>query len=55
MCSDFIDDWVKIGLPAKAKVKREHPDLSFEQQTAICERVRKHQLQIWRQLLYIFF
>ncbi|KAH9720192.1 Beta carbonic anhydrase 2 [Citrus sinensis] len=35
---DFIDDWVKIGLPAKAKVKREHPNLSFEQQTAICER-----------------
>ncbi|KAK9198035.1 hypothetical protein WN944_013218 [Citrus x changshan-huyou] len=35
---DFIDDWVRIGLPAKAKVKREHPDLSFEQQTALCER-----------------
>ena len=36
---DFIDDWVKIGLPAKAKVKSEWGDKSFEQQCQYCEKV----------------
>ncbi|EEF52003.1 carbonic anhydrase, putative [Ricinus communis] len=35
---DFIDDWVKIGLPAKAKVLAEHPDMKVEEQCRICER-----------------
>ncbi|KAJ4712328.1 Carbonic anhydrase [Melia azedarach] len=35
---DFIDDWVKIGLPAKAKVRKEHPNLPVEEQIPICER-----------------
>ncbi|CAK9138619.1 unnamed protein product [Ilex paraguariensis] len=35
---DFIDDWVQIGLPAKAKVKAEFGNLPFEEQIAICER-----------------
>ncbi|PON73776.1 Carbonic anhydrase [Parasponia andersonii] len=33
---DFIDDWVKIGLPAKVKVTAEHGNLPFEQQCDIC-------------------
>lgn len=36
--NDFIDDWVKIGLPAKAKVLKMHPDLSPEEQIKLCER-----------------
>ncbi|KAJ9140330.1 hypothetical protein P3X46_030989 [Hevea brasiliensis] len=36
--NDFIDDWVKIGLPAKAKVRAEHPNLSHEEQCHICEK-----------------
>ncbi|KAJ7956248.1 Carbonic anhydrase [Quillaja saponaria] len=35
---DFIDDWVKIGLPAKAKVKREHGDAPLDEQLHICEK-----------------
>ncbi|WKA08673.1 hypothetical protein VitviT2T_026372 [Vitis vinifera] len=35
---DFIDDWVKIGLPAKAKVKSEWGDKSFEQHCQYCEK-----------------
>ncbi|XP_065880702.1 carbonic anhydrase, chloroplastic-like [Euphorbia lathyris] len=35
--NDFIDDWVKIGLPAKAKVLAEHGDLDFSEQCKICE------------------
>lgn len=26
LCSDFIDEWVKIGLPAKLKVKAQGGD-----------------------------
>ncbi|KDP31102.1 hypothetical protein JCGZ_11478 [Jatropha curcas] len=36
--NDFIDDWVKIGLPAKRKVLEEHPHLDFYEQCKICER-----------------
>ncbi|XP_059656376.1 carbonic anhydrase 2-like isoform X2 [Cornus florida] len=36
--NDFVDDWVKIGLPAKAKVTSEHSDLPLEEQCKICER-----------------
>ncbi|XP_050222809.1 carbonic anhydrase 2-like [Mercurialis annua] len=35
---DFIDNWVKIGLPAKAKVLAEHPNLLPEEQRHICEK-----------------
>ncbi|PON93388.1 Carbonic anhydrase [Trema orientale] len=33
---DFIDDWVKIGLPAKAKVIAEHGNLPLEKQCEKC-------------------
>ncbi|KAJ6822335.1 carbonic anhydrase 2-like isoform X1 [Iris pallida] len=36
--TDFIEDWVKVGTPAKEKVKETYPDLSFEEQCAKCEK-----------------
>ena len=39
MCSDFIDEWVKIGLPAKVKVQAEFGDLPLEVQCKHCEKV----------------
>ncbi|CAF2374106.1 unnamed protein product [Brassica napus] len=36
--SDFIEDWVKICLPAKSKVKSEVGDSAFEDQCSRCER-----------------
>lgn len=36
--TDFIEDWVKIGLPARDKVLNEHGDLSFEEQCKYCEK-----------------
>lgn len=39
MCSDFIDEWVKIGLPAKEKVKANWPNSSFSDQCEQCEKV----------------
>lgn len=41
MDSDFIEDWVKIGLPAKAKVTAEHGDKPFGDQCACCEKVQQ--------------
>ncbi|THF94383.1 hypothetical protein TEA_021360 [Camellia sinensis var. sinensis] len=35
---DFIHDWIKIGLPAKAKVEAELPDAKDEEKYARCER-----------------
>ncbi|XP_039046392.1 carbonic anhydrase 2-like [Hibiscus syriacus] len=35
---DFIDEWVKIGLPAKKKVLQEAGDLPFEHQVTLCEK-----------------
>ncbi|XP_028769902.1 carbonic anhydrase 2 [Neltuma alba] len=37
---DFIDEWVKIGLPAKIKVKSEHDpsNTSFEELCKFCEK-----------------
>ncbi|KAA8540823.1 hypothetical protein F0562_024786 [Nyssa sinensis] len=35
---DFIDDWVKIGLPAKAKVKQKFGHLCSCDQNKICEK-----------------
>ncbi|XVF12087.1 hypothetical protein REPUB_Repub08aG0084500 [Reevesia pubescens] len=35
---DFIDEWVKIGLPAKLKVLEEANDLPFEEQLKLCEK-----------------
>ncbi|KAJ6676683.1 CARBONIC ANHYDRASE [Salix viminalis] len=38
MCSDVIDDWVQIGLPAKAKVKAEFGHLPpDDEQNRECE------------------
>lgn len=34
---DFIDDWVKIGTPAKNKVNSEHPDKTQEERNKLCE------------------
>ncbi|XP_055804412.1 carbonic anhydrase, chloroplastic-like [Solanum dulcamara] len=34
----FIENWVKIGLPAKAKVLAEHWDKSFDDQCKYCEK-----------------
>lgn len=39
LCSDFIDDWVKIGLPAKIKVLKEYEGYDFEEQCKFCEKV----------------
>ncbi|KAJ0105052.1 hypothetical protein Patl1_18029 [Pistacia atlantica] len=35
---DFVDDWMRIALPAKAKVKAKYSHLPIEEQKAICER-----------------
>ncbi|XP_019430334.1 PREDICTED: carbonic anhydrase, chloroplastic-like isoform X2 [Lupinus angustifolius] len=35
---DFIDDWLKIALPAKIKVLEEHPYADFEKQCTFCEK-----------------
>ncbi|XP_039057948.1 carbonic anhydrase 2-like isoform X2 [Hibiscus syriacus] len=35
---DFIDEWVKIGLPAKKKVLQEAGDLPFAEQLTLCEK-----------------
>lgn len=39
MNSDFIDDWVSIGQPAKAKVLAENPDASGEELQTLVEKV----------------
>ncbi|GAU16256.1 hypothetical protein TSUD_298880 [Trifolium subterraneum] len=36
---DFIEEWVKIGLPAKAKVKSKHGDAPFGELCTHCEKV----------------
>nr|AEK25173.1 chloroplast carbonic anhydrase [Dimocarpus longan] len=36
--TDFIEDWVKIGLPAKGSVLAEHGGVPFEQQCTYCEK-----------------
>ncbi|CAK9154294.1 unnamed protein product [Ilex paraguariensis] len=36
--TDFIEDWVKIGLPAKNKVKAEHGSAPFPDQCTTCEK-----------------
>lgn len=35
--NSFIKQWMKIALPAKARVLQRQPDLSFEQQCQSCE------------------
>lgn len=37
--SDFIENWVKIGAPAKAKVKAENHHLDFAEQCTSLEKV----------------
>ncbi|XP_042413773.1 carbonic anhydrase 2-like [Zingiber officinale] len=34
----FIEDWVKIGLPAMKKVKADHSHLPFDEQCTKCEK-----------------
>ncbi|ESW23029.1 hypothetical protein PHAVU_004G013500 [Phaseolus vulgaris] len=36
--TDFIEEWVKIGLPAKAKVKTQHGDAPFGELCTHCEK-----------------
>ncbi|KAK2661781.1 hypothetical protein Ddye_000355 [Dipteronia dyeriana] len=36
--TDFIEDWVKIGLAAKSKVTSEHGSVPFEDQCTYCEK-----------------
>lgn len=36
--TDFIEDWVKIGLPAKAKVTSEFGSAPFPEQCTFCEK-----------------
>ncbi|KAI4320654.1 hypothetical protein MLD38_034110 [Melastoma candidum] len=36
--TEFIEDWVKICLPARKKVKAEHGSASFPEQCAHCEK-----------------
>ncbi|KAL5796969.1 hypothetical protein ACOSQ2_001789 [Xanthoceras sorbifolium] len=36
--TDFIEDWVKLGIPAKSKVIAEHGSLPFEDQCTYCEK-----------------
>lgn len=36
--TDFIEDWVKIGLPAKTKVTADHGNTPFGDQCAVCEK-----------------
>ncbi|XP_027357779.1 carbonic anhydrase, chloroplastic isoform X1 [Abrus precatorius] len=36
--TDFIEEWVKIGLPAKAKVKAQHGDAPFAELCTHCEK-----------------
>lgn len=38
-CSDFIEDWVKIGSPAKSKVLSDHGEKPFGDQCTFCEKV----------------
>ncbi|ESW10075.1 hypothetical protein PHAVU_009G178900 [Phaseolus vulgaris] len=35
---DFIDDWVKIGLPAKVDVLKEYEGYDFKEQCKFCEK-----------------
>lgn len=44
ICSDFIENWVKICTPAKSKVKSQHSSLSFEEQCHNCEKVSLNRL-----------
>nr|XP_043615717.1 carbonic anhydrase-like [Erigeron canadensis] len=37
--TDFIEDWVKVYLPAKSKVKSETSGASLDDQCVICEKV----------------
>ena len=36
--TDFIEDWVKVGWPAREKVKKSHSDLDFVEQCTKCEK-----------------
>ncbi|CAK9868992.1 unnamed protein product [Sphagnum jensenii] len=36
--TDLVGSWVKVGLPAKEKVKALHPDKSYYDQMSFCEK-----------------
>ncbi|WZZ30667.1 hypothetical protein YC2023_014068 [Brassica napus] len=44
--TDFIEDWVKICLPAKSKVLAEAESSAFEDQCGRCERVPKKKKKV---------
>jgi carbonic anhydrase len=35
---DLVGNWVKVGLPAKEKVKELYPELSLDEQVSLCEK-----------------
>ena len=39
--SDFIEEWVKVGLPAKAKVNSAHGGADLGELCTHCEKVNK--------------
>jgi hypothetical protein len=39
--SHFVEDWVRIGQPAKKKVQTECKALSFDDQCSVLEKVRR--------------
>lgn len=39
LCSHFVEEWVRIGAPAKAKVQADHASAAFEDQCSILEKV----------------
>ena len=38
--SHFVEDWVRIGYPARKKVKDECSEMPFEEQCGVLEKVR---------------
>jgi hypothetical protein len=44
LASHFVEDWVRIGFPAKMKVKSECSELCFEEQCAVLEKVNHHMM-----------
>ncbi|GLU20711.1 hypothetical protein SLE2022_368950 [Rubroshorea leprosula] len=38
ICSDFIDNWIRIGLPAKEEVQEKYWNLPLDEQCMKCEK-----------------
>ena len=39
-CSHFVEEWVRIGAPAKTKVQADHASVPFEDPCSVLEKVR---------------